>query len=194
LGHPAAAPVSRRCGWACASCGHSGRYAAFVDETGRGSTYGLAAAIVCRCELATVRQAVRRLVRPGQRRVHFAKEQDRNRKSFLSAVARTSVRALFVATYGRPAIARSECWALLVPELISYGVGELVIESVAGSEDDDRRDIRNALASKGLLEQLTYRHRKPAEEPMLWVADAIAWAAAARAPWRARIASILLEP
>jgi hypothetical protein len=126
-GDLAAAPVSPRAGQACASCGRSDRYAAFVDETGRGSTYGLAAAIVCACQLAAVRQVIRRQVRPGQRRVHFNNEQR------------------------------------------------------------DRRDIRKALAAKGLVDQLTYQHERSTAEPLLWVADAIAWSALAGRHWRIQI-------
>lgn len=168
-----------------------GVYSAFVDETRRDPTYGLAAAIVCRCELNQVRKVVRLLVRPGQRRVHFSKEQDRGRKAFLSAVVRTPVRAVFVSAVGHPTVARSQCWTTLVPELLARGVDNLRIEHVDGSEERDRQDIRRALAVKGDPGMLTYRHESAAAEPLLWVADAVAWSASASPEWRARVAPIL---
>ncbi len=182
-------PVRRRCD----SCGNPDRFAAFVDETQRDPVYGLAAVIGCACELDDARKAIRRLVRRGQRRIHFTSEQDRGRKAFLSAIARTRVRALYASTVGRPSTARSECWTRLVPTLASLGVSSLCIERQDGAEDRDRRDIRGSLESNELLGSLRYWHEAPASEPLLWVADAVAWSASYGGEWRSRIASILLD-
>jgi hypothetical protein len=100
------------------------------------------------------------------------------------------IQAFFATAHGRQIDARSECWIKLVPRLVALGVTELAIERMQGGEARDRRDIRNALKAID-REDVTYRHVDPAGEPMLWVADAVAWCAGAGSHWRARIASIL---
>ena len=78
-----------------------------------------------------------------------------------------------------------------MPQIVRLGVVELTIERMEGGEARDRRDIREALLAMGRESDLTYTHKDPVGEPMLWVADAIAWCAGAGSTWRARIESIL---
>lgn len=54
-----------------------------------------------------------------------------------------------------------------------------------------RENIRGALLAMGRESSLAYSHKDPADEPMLWVADAIVWCAGAGGAWRARIGPIL---
>ncbi|MGH3753262.1 MAG: hypothetical protein ACRDRP_11295 [Pseudonocardiaceae bacterium] len=68
---------------------------------------------------------------------------------------------------------------MLVPQLIGLGVIELTIEQIEGSEARDRKYIREALVAMGWKSDLTYAHKDPVGEPMLWVAEAIAWCAGA---------------
>lgn len=175
----------------CRCCGSHTRHG-FVDETARGNSYGIAAVIVCPCRTAALRRTARGHLRRGQRRVHASKQNDADRKLFLDAVIARDVAAIFVVTQGRKLTARSPCWALLMPRLVSAGVTSLVIEGIEGREDHDRRDIRDALLRLGNVGLLAYRHADPATEPLLWVADAIAWAAGAGGHWRARVAPVLI--
>ena len=76
---------------------------------------------------------------------------------------------------------------VLVPQLVELGVIKLTIEQIdQGGEARDRRDIHTALLAISGKSDLTYAHMSPAGEPMLWVADTIAWCAGGA--WRARIA------
>ena len=179
----------------CPACGRVDNYVGFADETARNGRYGIAVAILCSCELDSTRKLVRSLVRRGQRRVHFSKQQDRDRKAFLSAIGRTRVRALFeCVTGGSQTESRSTCWSLLVPTLIAMGVRDLRIEPVAGAEDRDRRAIRRAMAKDELLGRMSYRHVDPTDEPLLWIADSIAWSAGFGREWLARVKGILVRP
>lgn len=178
----------------CPACGRSDNYVGFADETGRNGRYGIAAVILCWCALESTRKLVRSLVRRGQRRVHFHKQQDRDRKAFLSAVGRTGVRGVFECVAGRPqAESRSACWSLLVPRLVELGVRDLRIEAVDGAESRDRKAIRDALVRDDLLDRLSYRHVDPTTEPLLWIADSLAWSAGAGGEWSARIQKILVR-
>lgn len=174
----------------CPHCGRTDRLG-FADETFRQGRYGIVVVLVCRCQVVIVRKVVQGSVRPGMRRSHFSKQRDRDRRLFVSQLPQKDLRALYASARGRQTEARSECWRALVPQLVALGVVELTIERMNGGEARDRRDIRTALLAAGGESALAYQHTDPADEPMLWVADAIAWCAGAGSLWRARIASIL---
>lgn len=182
-GKHAASPV-------CVSCGRLDRLG-FADETVRNSRYGIAVIVVCPCRAAPLRKLVRGLVRPGVRRLHFTRQQDRDRRQFLARIEQEDLGAIFVTMRGRERDARSACWAALVPRLLALGVTELAIEQMEGGEDRDRRDIRAALIKEGRVRDFCYAHVDPRHEPLLWVADAVAWAAGAGGRWRERVELIL---
>ncbi|MDQ3274062.1 MAG: hypothetical protein M3Q39_03255 [Actinomycetota bacterium] len=79
----------------------------------------------------------------------------------------------------------------MVPLLVEHGIAELAIERMQGGEDRDRRDIRDALVRAGGTADFAYRHVESTDDPLLWLADIVAWAAGAGGLWRARIASLL---
>jgi len=88
---------------------------------------------------------------------------------------------------GRETTARSVCWSRLVPQLVTYGVGELIIERLDGAEQRDRRDISQALARLGSVTPVRYGHVDASTEAALWVADAAAWALGKGGSWADRI-------
>ena len=55
----------------------------------------------------------------------------------------------------------------------------------------DRRTIRAALLDAGAIDRLDYGHMRPSEEPLLWVADAVAWAYGVGQTWRRRVGGIV---
>lgn len=170
------------------SCGCSRpRLLGFADETVRGGTYGIAVVVVCACQIAVIRQRTRAAVRAGQVRVHFSKEGDRSRKTFLALIRACSPAVFFTAAEGKEVAARSECWSRLVPTLLAAGVEQLVIERLDGSERRDRHDIWGAMSNIVTKNRLTYRHANAHDEPLLWMADAVAWSAGAGKDWQRRL-------
>lgn len=117
----------------------------YADETIRNSRYGIAVLIACGCRFEHLRRTALSLLLPGQRRLHFAKEQDRRRRSILSAIASSPVSAVFAAERGNSLDARSACWHVLVPLLLTLDVSELVIESMVGVEARDEGDVGDDL-------------------------------------------------
>jgi hypothetical protein len=180
----------RMSGSACLNCGRTDRLG-FADETNRQGRYGIAVVIVCRCQVMIVSKVIQAAVRPGMRRSHFSKQRDPDRRMIVNQLVSEDIRALYTSACGRQTDARSECWTVLVPQLVRLRVVELTIERIEGGESRDRRDIRNALQGIGRGTELTYTHRDPAGEPMLWVADAVAWCAGAGSAWQTRISPIL---
>lgn len=165
---------------------------AYVDESARDGY--LVCAVVVAGDPAMVRTAVRALARPGSGRVHMAKESPRQRRLVLSTVAALPVEAHLVRTTlsGRSQReGRDRCLTELVASAAMAGVDRLVLESC----DQDRQDravLAAALSSRpGSASSLTYDHRRPREEVLLWLPDVIAWAYGRGGDWRTRTSTVI---
>lgn len=75
--------------------------------------------------------------------------------------------------------------------LLASNVSELVIEQLAGVETRDERDVGDALWKADQVGALSYQHETHRAEPILWLADAVAWATGAKGNWLRRVACIL---
>jgi hypothetical protein len=150
---------------------------AFSDESRRGRTYVVAAVVVETHEVATARAELRRFLRPNQRRIHMGKESGSRRKQFLAIVERAVAGAYVVEVplSGRSiGAAREAAMRTLARTLVEASVATWHIEWMVDSVE--RRD-RRAIASEVLDAEITYDHRPPHDEPLLWAADALAWSA-----------------
>jgi len=165
---------------------------AYIDESARASY--LICAVVVVGDASAIRSAVRQLPQPGSHRVHMAKESKRRRRELLTAIAPMDLQA-FVATSplaGRDSqrSARDLCLRQLVEWLVAAEVDELVIESCDQDRDDDRA-VLAALYGLDATGALTYCHRRPHDEPLLWLPDMIAWAHGAGGEWAPRVAQLI---
>lgn len=99
---------------------------AFVDESFAGD-YIVAAAVVPADDVKAARLAVRRLLKPGQARIHFKKESDARRAQILSGLEALDLTVrVYVAENGHDA--RNVCLERMVPDLATLGVTRLVLE------------------------------------------------------------------
>jgi hypothetical protein len=122
-------------------------------------------------------------------RVHFNNESARRKRLVLSAIAEMPI-GVFIADAQRghgvsEFLARNACLTTVVEHVQRRDIPRLVIES----RGDDREDERHLVRVRQLQPSLVFEHRRGSAEPMLWVADAIAWAHGAGANWR-----LLIEP
>ncbi len=161
----------------------------FVDESVR-RTYVLCAVRVDPRGLAASRSAVRALLLRGERRIHFSKESDRRRRELL---ARLCDHGFDVALYTAPAhdpTARASLVTLLVDDL-GEELHRLVFESRAAGDVADQRHLIELHRAGRFPDHATYEHLRPHEEPLLWVADAVAWSHGAGGDWTRRIAPMV---
>lgn len=163
---------------------------AFVDESIRGQHYLLGCILIEARSLASTRRTMDDL-RHARRRIHFHNESTKRRREILGVVSQLPLMAVVnVSRIGherREFEARATCLTALVGHLQSAGVARLVIES----RDDDRDDVAVIQRARVAQPRLVFEHRAPLDEPMLWVADAVTWAAGAGAQWREMILPIL---
>jgi len=164
----------------------------FVDESRRGLDYMLAAVSVEARDLKSARSTMRKMLLPGERRLHFSKETIRRRRDLLDRIAREEFSVEVLSCRASQNVARS----LLLGAVVSRSgasLSRLVIES---RDIDDVQDIRCLvrLRSTGLMgTDVIYDHVLPYEEPLLWVADAVAWAWGAGGDWRRRVEPIVTQ-
>lgn len=165
---------------------------AFADESVR-DTYLICAVLARPGEVDSVRRILRAHRKPGQRRVHFAKEGDARRRLMLSGLAKLDLRVRIYESTGPDVAARARCLRSLVDDLVNLGVQRLVLEKLETQVRADRLTIRSQLAVSTPEgdPQLAYQHLQAHEEPMLWAADAIAWAYGAGKDWRRRTAGLV---
>ncbi|HST63822.1 MAG TPA: hypothetical protein VLM05_01425 [Mycobacteriales bacterium] len=162
----------------------------YVDESER-QDYLLCAVLVPGSP-DPLRSALRALCRPGQRRVHFAKENDARRRAILAELVRLGLRARVYTSPGAVKESRELCLAALVADVAPAGARRLILESRESMNHLDVLTLDAALRKHG-TGQLEYQHLRPHEEPMLWSADAIAWAVGAGGDWRRRVDPVLVE-
>ncbi len=155
---------------------------AFVDESIRGQRYLLGCVLVEARSLTTVRRALVD-IKIANRRVHFTNESPKRRREILELIASLPVRSFVVVcrrTHGVKEVdARSACLRTIVGQLQRDEVGRMVLES----RQDDREDVRLIERVRSTQPRLVFEHRRPKEEPLLWVADAITWAAGTGGEW-----------
>lgn len=162
----------------------------FLDESRRGTTYLIVAVVVRPRELDRIRSALRRLVKPGQRRVHFKKEGDSRRRELVARLREMELQAgVWTVRDSDDVRARQLCLSAAATWLQEFGVTRLAIESCAHQDLRDRQTLASALEK--VDEPFTYEHLRPAEDPLLWASDALAWCFGAGGDWRQRVQPML---
>lgn len=165
---------------------------AFLDESRRGSTYLVAVVVVEGRYCNEKRAVMRRLAKPGQRRLHFNDESDRRRRELLSRIADLNLSGrIWHCRDSHDSAARQICLSAVVPKMVDLGVSRLVLESCQHQDARDRRTLAAAVRKTG--GQLSYEHFRPAEDALLWVSDALAWCYGAGGEWRRRAGTLLDE-
>ena len=166
---------------------------AFVDESVRPGRYLLCCVVIDPNRLGATRRALRHLVLPGQRTLHFKKESPQRRKELLVALGSLHVRAtvyLCRTAMGRDQdAARAVCMAAVVEDLQSSGQpAQLYVERRDGLDEADRVVIRRVRRPEPAL---SFEHLEPDQDPLLWLPDCFAWPVGAGGDWRRRIDPIV---
>ncbi|GAB3468341.1 DUF3800 domain-containing protein [Actinophytocola sediminis] len=162
---------------------------AFVDESARPPRYLITAAIVEPANVRRLRQALRALLRPGQRELHFYKERPAHRRQLADTIARLPVEVtVYLRTWHRDyEPARQDCLARLVGDLLSRQAHRLVIDSRNEQDIYDERTLRRFLGPHPSGSELVYEHVDSTSEALLWIADIAGWCYGAGGEWRKRI-------
>jgi hypothetical protein len=158
---------------------------AFIDESLRihAGLYVLVAVIVADVDADRHRQALRALLYRGQLRLHWRDESARRRNQLISALCQLGHTGAVVIATGvaprRQERARRKCIERLLAELIARGIASIVFE-----RRQDKLDARDRVLVAALKRQhslpavLRASWQGAADEPLLWLPDIAAGAAA----------------
>jgi hypothetical protein len=164
---------------------------AFADESARESHYHVCVVVVSNHDVDDLRRLVRSFCLPGQRRWHFVHERRSRRRQIITALAarNNQVSALVFHAKGRESAIRAKSFHRMVPALLDRTVTRLVIESRQGRDHLDRQVLLDELRHRPVA--FGYDHMPAHSDPLLWVADAVAWCSSAGGAWRKRIDSLV---
>lgn len=155
----------------------------FVDESKVGG-YTLVAACVVPSDLADTRRLMRGLLLPGQRRLHFSDERDSRRRQILDTIHASGVRSRIYACRSKAELtARQACLAKVAADAAEMSAELIVIERDDSTMSHDRRTLFQHLRGS----ELRYEHKRPYEDSLLWIPDAVAWSWTKGGVWRKRI-------
>lgn len=166
----------------------------FVDET-KASGLLIAAARVQPRQLAPTRTLLRGLLLARQERLHFTKEGRARQGQIAAALCASGVVVdIYDArTIPDQRLARRLVLEQLVADLAVAGAHRLVLEQDDSLIASDRRTLRAAVRTAGVVDELVYEHLPPRGEPLLWIADAVAWCWTHGSLWQDRVRPIIGE-
>lgn len=154
----------------------------------------MVAAVVAAADVVSLRREVRSLVLPGQRRIHFTKEQPERKRLILSRLTSLGVQAqVFHCATKNQFHGRDVCLSGIVAFAAKQGHSRIVIERDESIEKSDRQILFREVRQNGCDEALSYALESPHQEPLLWVADAVAWSYAKGGEWKQRSDVIVTE-
>jgi hypothetical protein len=161
----------------------------YVDESVRSGRYVICCVHVEADRAGALRRRVRQLLLPGQRKLHFKKEGPRRRKELLRAFDALDVRAVAYICRMRQgrdeSAARAMCLARAVRDIQSLGAtAQLLLESRDHLDEGDRVTILRARSAGTVL---SFEHLAPTGDPLLWLADGLAWPVSVGGEWRQRL-------
>ncbi|MTD55004.1 hypothetical protein [Amycolatopsis pithecellobii] len=169
---------------------------AFVDESGRDSSYIVCVSIVDPAQLGPARRQLSSLLLPGQRELHFKKEKPRRRRLLADRIAALPTTSWIYATSCTPKTAeqdRQRCLAEAVRDLLAIGARRVVIDSRQEQDRHDEATIYEGLGGRPSETGVVYEHHESTSTPLLWIPDAVAWCYGAGGDWRRRIESAVAK-
>lgn len=162
----------------------------FVDES-KSRSYVLAGATCPISDLVATRRLFTKLLLPGQERLHFSKERDARRRMILEQINNSPMRAIIVTTPKKPTEIEARARALrrLVRQTNVLSIERMVIERDESTLLLDKRVLSEVTTNASESAALSYGWSPPRQEPLLWAADAFAWAWSTGGWWRDQVRS-----
>ena len=158
----------------------------YVDES-KAKAYLIVAVIVAPGQAAGFRKRMVGLRMPRQGHIHFVNERDSRRKTILDELVDMGIQAKVYSISGlNPIAARPQLLGALMDDLGEIGATTVTLELEQTALKSDAIVLRNGLMKRNLKTKVEYAHRTKSEEPLLWIADAIAWSYARGGDFRRR--------
>jgi hypothetical protein len=165
----------------------------YLDES-KAKNYVFIGVLVQDGEAPRLRKRVAALKMPGQRSIHFVNEGESRRKKLLQEYSELGINAVkVVSTRKNKLDAREDCVRVLVHLAASMGCNSLVFDRDESVISKDELWLKSELRKVNKREPIGFQHLSRHEEPILWVADALAWCDSRGGDWRKRIQSFIFS-
>lgn len=165
----------------------------FIDES-KSKNYLLVCFAAEDKNVIALRKSIKVLLLPGQRSIHFQKESDRVRKRIISTLLGLNVKCLVFRVAGRIAL---EARRISIQKMVTFGsqsgYGRFVFELDETSLHEDVKVLNELTYSKQLIGEVSWDHIERHHEPLLWVADAVAWCINRGGDWARMVRPMILE-
>ncbi len=136
----------------------------------------MAAVMVQPGNAAALRKLMVSLLMPRQGHIHFVNERASRRKQILDSLERIGARVRIYRCRGlNPILARALCLSALLDDCARINATSLILERDDSLFKTDEIFLRQGLYRRGLKATLEFRHVGKSEEPIVWIADAVAW-------------------
>ena len=127
---------------------------------------------------------------PGQRSIHFVKEAESRRRKLIKEITDLGFSGIrFEAKEKNQKLARELCIKEIVRFADKNEIRNLAFERDESAVANDEKWLKEEIRETQGIDRLGFVHLNRFEEPLLWVADAIAWCDARGGDWEKRINS-----
>jgi xanthine/CO dehydrogenase XdhC/CoxF family maturation factor len=165
----------------------------YLDES-KAKNYVFIGILVQAGDAPRLRKRVAALKMPGQRSIHFVNESESRRKKLLQEYSDLGIIAVKVVSTRKSKLdAREDCVRSLVHLAASMGCNSMVFDRDESVISKDELWLKSELRKVNRREPIGFQHLSRHEEPILWVADALAWCDSRGGDWRKRIQSFIFS-
>lgn len=165
----------------------------FLDES-KAKNYVFIGVLVPDGDAPRLRKRVASLKMPGQRSIHFVKESDSRRRKLIQEFLDLGFSAVrFESREKNQKVAREKCIREIVQFAVSSQIRNLVFERDASVLANDEKWLKDEIQKVGGIGAVGFIHLNRSEEPLLWVADSIAWSDYRGGEWIRRFGQTIKE-
>ena len=163
----------------------------YLDES-KAKNYVFIGVLVQDGDAPRLRKRVASLKLPGQRSIHFVNEGDSRRKKLIQEYSELGIVAVkVISTRKNKLEAREDCVRALVHLAASTECHSLVFDRDESVITKDEQWLKSELRKVDKNAPIGFQHLSRHEEPILWIADALAWCDSRGGEWRKRIQSLI---
>ena len=139
-------------------------------------------------EQHSIRKQLRQHLLPGQRSLHFRAENVRRKKAILSLLIKANCRLVVVKCRTKADVSARICsLRTQIGSDLASGCVSIVLELDETVRFRDHQFLKQQQAIK------EWDHRQRHEEPLLWVADAVAWCVNRGGDWERMVRPLIVE-